>query len=91
MSTVSLVLFILQGLSFVYWAFLMFSTLFRLRRRGVARTGSANPGPFTMLGEFQYFLTSPEERAARRRLGLATLALFVLIGLSTWLRVSGTI
>ena len=89
MSSVSLILLTLQGILFAFWAYLMFRTLFRLRKRGVEKSGSFNPGPLTMLGEFRNFLTLPEDRVDRNRLGLVTLLLFGIIALSAYVNSLG--
>lgn len=84
MSTPFLPLLFLQGLVFAYWAYLMFSTLFRLRRRGEEKTGHTFSGPGTTLGEMRNFLTNPQDHSARNRLGLITLLMFGLIATSAY-------
>ncbi len=72
-----------QAMVFVLWAAAMFRTLFRLRRRAVAESGIAFPGPGATLRSFRAFLTEPEFAADRRRLGWLTAALVALIAAST--------
>lgn len=67
-----------QGVVFAAWAFLMFRSLFRLRRRAVERSGRMIPGVRDTLEGYRAFLTLPEFRGDRRLLGAATLALFAL-------------
>jgi hypothetical protein len=68
-----------QGLVFALWAVLMFHTLFRLRRRAVARTGKTVPGVGDTLEGWRAFLTLPEFRGLRRLLGAVTVLMFALI------------
>lgn len=79
MSTATLTLMILQGLLFIVWAYLMFSTLFLLTRRARRETSEAFPNPIAALKQWRLWFTSKEDRIARLRLGFCTLA---LIGLS---------
>lgn len=74
-----------MGVLFLIWAVLMFVTLFQLRRRAVARTQNAMPGPITALKEWRIWLTSPEDKAARLRLGAVTLAMFAWIFARLWM------
>jgi len=69
-----------QGLLALVWAFLMFRTLFRLRRRAVVTSGAAFPGLGATLESFAAFLRAPEYRSGRLALGLVTLALFAVTG-----------
>ena len=71
-----------MGVLFLIWAVLMFVTLFQLRRRAVARTRNAMPGPITALGEWRIWLTAPEDQTARRTLGIVTLAMLACILIS---------
>lgn len=79
------VLLALQSLVFAGWAFLMFRSLFRLRRRAVARSGKTFPGVFDTLEGWGAFLSLPEFQSDRRLLGAVTLLMFALIGLNVWL------
>lgn len=67
-----------QGLLFLFWAMLMFRTLFRLRRRAVADCGQAFPGLGATLRAWRAFLTEPGWRRDRRLLGALTLALVAM-------------
>lgn len=75
MTTGTLILLSLQGLLFAVWGFLMFRTLFLLKRRARRDTGAALPGPLSALAQWRIFLTSREDRKARLLLGLVTLLL----------------
>lgn len=68
-----------QTLIFAVWTVVMFTTLFRLRRNAMSRSGTPFPGPRTTIATFAAFLRDPTEARARRRLGLLTLAMFVAI------------
>lgn len=84
MTNGHMVVLAIQSVIFVYWAFLMFRTIFGLRKRIAARTGAAIPGPFETLKEYKTFLTAPDDRKARNQLGIATLLVFVSIAVSTY-------
>ena len=56
---------ILQGLVFAAWTVAMFAWLFDLRRRAVARTGRAFPGPGSFVGAVGAWWRDPA--LARRR------------------------
>lgn len=79
MSGVFTVVLGLQGAVFVVWAIVMFRTLFRLRARAVADTGSSLPGPIATLRTFRAFVTETQYQRDRRILGALTLLLFALI------------
>mgnify|MGYP001224256898 CR=1 FL=1 len=74
-----------QALVFGLWAVLMFRTLFRLRRRSVARSGKLVPGVGDTLEGWGAFLKHPEFRTDRRLLGAVTVLMFALIGLNAWM------
>ncbi len=74
-----------QAAVFALWAFLMFRTLFRLRRRAVARSGRSVPGVGDTLEGWTAFLRLPDYRADRRLLAGVTLLMFALIALHIWL------
>ncbi len=82
MTIYNIAAFVVLGLAFVCWAYLMFSTLFLLRKRAEAKTGKTFPGPFSSLKEFWYFAKSDADRKRRNLLILATLAMFGAIFLS---------
>ncbi|MGR3271960.1 hypothetical protein DU478_03245 [Thalassococcus profundi] len=82
MSVSGIVFLSLGGLIFAAWAFQMFALLFAMRRRVAARTGRMFPGVGDSLAGWREFLTAPEHRVTRRRLGLTTLALFAWIALN---------
>jgi hypothetical protein len=71
----------LQGVVFAVWAYWMFRCLFRLRRRAVAETGSAFPGPGATLRSFAAFATLPDFARDRRILLVLTVTMFALIAL----------
>ena len=73
-----IVMLALQGVVFTVWAFWMFKVLFALRRRAVAETGRAFPGPGATLKQFADFLRVPEFAADRRVLGGLTAGLVTL-------------
>lgn len=68
----------LQGAVFAVWAFWMFKVLFALRRRAVAETGRAFPGPGATLKQVADFLQVPEFASDRRVLGGLTAGLVAL-------------
>lgn len=75
-------LLILQGVIFVFWAFFLFRSLFRIgagaRARADAR-GGMWPSFFEQFSEYAAFLNAPEYRSDRRRVGLLTVLLFATI------------
>ncbi len=79
MTALAIINLVVQVIIFALWAFLMFRTLFELRRRGAKRTGSTFPGVGATLAEWGKWLRAPKDAGARRRLGLTTLALFASI------------
>jgi len=81
MSALTIAVLAIQGTVFVVWAFLAFRFLFALRKDAVAASGSALPGLGATLTSFHGGLTEPKYRRQRWALGLATLALFALIGI----------
>lgn len=78
MSTGTSILLALQGLIFAVWAFLLFRTIFLLAHRARQKTGQAFSGPFATLSQWRNWLTCNEDRTARRRLGIITVALFCM-------------
>ncbi|MDO9524398.1 MAG: hypothetical protein Q7J57_02485 [Gemmobacter sp.] len=70
----------IQGMIFVVWTFLMYRSLFRLRRRAVARSGQIFPGLSATLEAFGAFVTDPEFARDRRQLGWATVVMLASIG-----------
>ena len=89
MSQVDLFLLILQGVVFTYWTFEMFRNLARMRKRSMKKTGKVFPGLMATLGEFETFISSPEDRRDRNRLALVTLVLFGLIALACYVNSKG--
>ncbi|MEX0282848.1 MAG: hypothetical protein AB3N13_16825 [Arenibacterium sp.] len=77
-------IFGLGSLIFAAWAFFMFLTLFRLRKRGADQTGQTFPGPLATLRQWHHWLTSPEDRRDRRLLGGLTLALVTWVGVNAY-------
>ncbi len=72
----------LQAVVFAVWAWLAFRTLFRLAAWSRAQSGQTLPGPRWTLRGFGSFLRAPEFESDRRHLGLATLALAVIIAVN---------
>lgn len=70
---------LVQALVFALWAVQAFGTVWRLAAKARRDSGLAFPGPTVMLAVFRDFVTLPEFRTARWRLGILTL---VLLGLS---------
>ena len=85
MTTGTLILLTLQGVIFAVWAGLMFRTLFLLARRARQDTGSAIVGPAQALKQWRRWLTAPDDRSARRLLGLVT-ALMLCLNIAFFLR-----
>lgn len=75
----------LQGGAFAVWAVLAFRTLFRLRTRAVAASGTAFPGLGATLASFTAFWREAGHAADRRAMGLASGALVATMILSRWL------
>lgn len=70
-----------QGAVFLCWAFVMFRSLFRLRRDLVDRAGASGfhaPSPAETLRSFGGFLTEPRHARDRRLLAFLTVLLFAL-------------
>jgi len=82
MSSMQLVLVILQGLIFAAWALVMFRCLFHVRRRAEQKTGQVFSGPVTFLGAIREWLSDPDERKWRVLLLILTVALILKTGLS---------
>lgn len=78
-----LFLLILGGIAFALWTFIMFRTLFAMRRRVVARTGKSMPGPVDTLREWGIWLRDPAYRQERRLPLMLTLAIFALAYLAS--------
>jgi len=76
-----MILLAVQGAVFALWCFLMFRTLFRLRRHAIAKGAGPIPGVIPTLGAWRDFLTLPRFRGARRLLGAVTLLLLALSAL----------
>ncbi len=78
MTTGQTIQFVLQGLVFIAWAWLMFRTLVLLRTRAVADTGATAPGPSQFIRQAARWLRAPEDRADRKTLGFLTFVLLVM-------------
>ena len=76
MSVLQALSLTIGGLIFGFWAWQMFSVLFLMRRRATDETGRSFPGVGDSLRQWHVFLTSPQDRGARRRLGATTLGMF---------------
>jgi len=74
------ILFLAVGAAiFALWAIQMYRALFRVWRRGMARTGKTLPGPLDALKDWGTFMTGPDDAATRRWLVLTMLAMFAWI------------
>ncbi|MBT8410267.1 MAG: hypothetical protein KJP02_00530 [Octadecabacter sp.] len=69
---------VLQGLVFVVWAYMLFSVMFKLRRRAEAETGQTFPGPRTALRQWGRWLSAPEDRQERNAILFLTFVLLVM-------------
>ncbi|UWQ95579.1 hypothetical protein K3728_18290 [Rhodobacteraceae bacterium M385] len=78
MSAIQIIFLSLQGLIFVAWAFMMFRTLFRFRRRSVDQTGLMFPSTSNFITQAKYWLSSPKDRVERHILLALTIALIAL-------------
>lgn len=88
METGAVIVTVLQGAVFIAWAFLMFRSLFRLRRDVVQRAGRQGfyqPSVAETLTSFGWFLTEDRYARDRRILGVLTLMLFAMIALQAWM------
>jgi len=72
---------VLLGLVFVVWAYMMFSVMFKLRRRAEAETGQTFPGPGTALRQWRRWLSAPEDRSERNTVLFLTFVLLVMSAL----------
>jgi hypothetical protein len=79
MTTGQIINLVLQGLVFLAWAALMYRTMFLLRRRAVAETGNALPGPRQFIRQAGRWLRAPEDKSERSTLLFLT---FVLLAMS---------
>ena len=79
MTTVQWLAFALGPIVFAAWAFFMYRTLFRLRRRGADMSGQTFPGLGETLRQWGNWLTSPEDQRDRRILGGLTLLMVLWI------------
>ena len=73
-----MILLAVQGVVFAFWTFLMFRTLFRLRRHAIDGGAGPMPGVVATLGAWRDFATLPRFRGERRLLGAVTLLLLAL-------------
>ncbi len=89
MTIYTIAAFIILGLAFIFWAYLMFSTLFMLRKRAEAKTGKTFPGPYSSLKEFWHFAKADADKKRRNLLILATLTVFGATFLSMFVNLSG--
>lgn len=78
MSAIQIIFLSLQGPTFIAWAFMMFRTLFRFRRRSVDQTGQMFPSTGNFITQAKYWLSSAEDRIERRILLALTIALIAL-------------
>ena len=70
--------FTLQGLVFAVWAVMLFSVLFKLRRRAEAETGRPFHGPGMALKQWGIWFRSPADRKERNTVLFLTFALLVM-------------
>jgi hypothetical protein len=73
----------LQAVLFAGWVLLAFRTLFRLRSRAVAESGTAFPGLRATLAAFAGFLRDPGFARERRLLAVLTAALLAMSAASS--------
>ena len=78
MSTLVIILLVLQGVLFILWAFLMFRALFGIRRRHSAATGQMWIGPVAAFGVYWAYLKDPDHAGEKRRI-LLVLCLFFAV------------
>lgn len=69
---------VLQALVFVVWAYMLFSVMFKLRRRAEAETGQVFPGLGTTLRQWGRWLSAPEDRRERNTVLFLTFVLIVM-------------
>lgn len=81
MSGAAVIRLVLMALVFIAWAWLMFRTLFLLRRRGEAETGAMFPGPMATMRQIGIWLRNPADRSDRRTLFFLTLVLVAMIAM----------
>ncbi len=77
MPTLTILLFVVQGLCFLLWAGLSFRALFRIRAIAARRTGRMWPGPFAFLSAAGAWLRDPANLGAA---WLWLAALVVVVG-----------
>ena len=81
MTIVNLISLIVMGVVFVLWAVTMFTALWQITRRSLDDLKQTGGGYFTWAGHslrgFRGFLTSDNDKRARRRILILTLLLFV--------------
>ena len=77
MSLTRIILLALGTALFAAWAFLMFRTLFLLRRRAEAESGRTFPGPGQALRHWGRFFRGEHDRRLRNRLIGTTMGLVV--------------
>jgi hypothetical protein len=77
MSGGRIFLLALGAVIFAAWAWLMFRTLFLIRKRAADETGRTFPGPGATLNHWGRFLKNPEDRTLRQQLTGTTMAMFV--------------
>ncbi|MEX3017700.1 hypothetical protein [Gymnodinialimonas hymeniacidonis] len=79
MTTGAIIRLVLQALVFIAWAFMMYSVLFKFRRRNEDQTGGAFPSTGGFMAQAKYWLKSEEDRQERKTLFFLT---FVLIAMN---------
>lgn len=78
MSPLNILFYIMTALVFLMWAISMFSAIFAMRRRAVARTGKTLPGPMDTLKEWGIWFRDPAFKHERRRLLFMTIVVLCL-------------
>ena len=74
-----------QGAAFAVWTWIAFRTLFRLRARAVARSGTMFPGLGATLDSFAGFWRDAAHAADRRAMGWSSLAMLGAMALNPWM------
>lgn len=82
MSNLGIIALGLFGVVFIAWAYMMFRTMFLIRKRAAERTGKMFPGPLTALAEYKIFFTSAHDKNEKNLLLVTTLGLFMTTALA---------
>ena len=83
MANLGIIALGLAGVVFAAWAYMMFRTMFLIRKRAAERTGKMFPGPLTALEEYKIFFTSENDKKEKNLLLVTTLGVLVTTALAT--------